>query len=335
VQLRYALANSFNIPAVKMLAINGVENFVASSSAFGITTLTDPSRYGLSLTLGGGEVRMTEMAQAFSSFANRGAVRTVQGILKVEDRNKNVLAEFHDINFEKDVSKPLQYPNSIAIGGKRAISPSTAFIISHILQDNPARTLEFGANSELVVPRRTVSVKTGTTDDKRDNWTIGYTPNILTAVWVGNNDNSPMNQYLASGITGAAPIWNGVMSYLLKNQPDLKPLKPDTVVGRRVCSDTGAGTSDQGQQPTPEPGAQPSGSCPTRFEYFISGTNTKPMTIKRETVWVTKDSDKLAKEGDPNAEPKEKTIMQDAYSRYCADCAGDQYKPPTTPTPNP
>ncbi len=324
VPLRLALANSYNIPAVKMLALNGVDNFIASASAFKINSFKDPSKYGLSLTLGGGEVRMTEMAQAFSAFANLGKPRELSSILKVTDRNKKVLYEFKDPNFKADVRKPLRDPQLLSIPGKRVISQETAFIISHILLDNFARSQAFGTTSELVIPKRTVSVKTGTTDDKKDNWTIGYTPNFMTTVWVGNNDNTPMNPYLTSGVTGAAPIWNGVMSYVLKDQIDLPPRKPTNVVGRQVCWTSGAAT------------AQPDGSnasCQTRFEYLIRGTEPVALTTKREFVWVTKDSDKLSREGDPNTELKEKTIISDAYSRYCQDCAGDQPQPSPTPAP--
>ncbi|MFZ1549747.1 MAG: penicillin-binding transpeptidase domain-containing protein, partial [Microgenomates group bacterium] len=324
VPLRLALGNSFNIPAVKMLALNGVDNFIASASAFTIKSFKNPERYGLSLTLGGGEVRMTEMAQAFSAFANLGKPRTLNSVLKVTDKYGKVLYEFKDPNFKADVRKPLRDPQMLSIPGKRVISPETSFIISHILLDNFARSQAFGTNSELVIPKQTVSVKTGTTDDKKDNWTIGYTPNFLTVVWVGNNDNKPMNPYLTSGITGAAPIWNEVMSYVLKDQQNLPPRKPANVVGRQVCWSSGAAT------------AQPDGSnaaCQTRFEYLIKGTEPVALTTKREMVWVTKDSDKLAREGDTNTELKEKTIISDAYSRYCQDCAGDQPQPSPTPAP--
>ena len=324
VPLRLALANSYNIPAVKMLALNGVDNFIASASAFKISSFKDPSKYGLSLTLGGGEVRMTEMAQAFSAFANLGKPRELSSILKVTDRNQKVLYEFKDPNFKADVRKPLRDPQLLSIPGKRVISQETAFIISHILLDNFARSQAFGTTSELVIPKRTVSVKTGTTDDKKDNWTIGYTPNFMTTVWVGNNDNTPMNPYLTSGVTGAAPIWNGVMSYVLKDQVDLPPRKPSNVVGRQVCWTSGAAT------------AKPDGSnasCQTRFEYLIKGTEPVALTTKREFVWVTKDSDKLSREGGENTELKEKTIISDAYSRYCQDCAGDQPQPSPSPAP--
>jgi len=318
VQLRFALGNSYNIPAVKMLAINGVENFIASSSAFGITTFKDPKKYGLSLTLGGGEVKMTEMAEAFSAFANRGKVRKLNAILKIQDKSGKVLYEFKDSNYSRDIRKPLTNPNFFAIPGKSVISQETSFIISHILLDNNARSNAFGTNSYLVIPNKAVSVKTGTTDDKKDNWTVGYTPNFLTIVWVGNNDNTPMNPYLTSGVTGAAPIWNRVMNYVLKSQPDLWPVRPSTVVGKQVCWDSGALMTKK------EDGSE---SCPARFEYFIKGTELTQGTFK-QVVPVTKD-DKLAPPNYPDVEMKEKTIIKDAFSIYCIDCNHDKEIPQT------
>ncbi|PIQ72242.1 penicillin-binding protein [Candidatus Roizmanbacteria bacterium CG03_land_8_20_14_0_80_35_26] len=309
--LRFALGNSYNIPAVKMLAFNGVKEFVASSSAFGITTFKDPKNYGLSLTLGGGEVRMTEMAQAFSSFANRGKVKKLTEILKIEDKLGKTLYKFENSNFIQDVKKPMTAPSSLSITGQKAISPETSFLISHILLDNNARSAAFGESSYLNVPGHAVSVKTGTTDDKRDNWTIGYTPNFLTAVWVGNNDNTPMNPYLTSGVTGAAPIWNHVMTSVLKNQPDLWLIRPDTVVGKQVCWDSGdlAVKGDDGKE-----------NCSSRFEYFIKGTEPKESHIQKATVPVTKD-DKLAPANWPEVEMKEKTIIKDMFGMYCVDCS--------------
>lgn len=312
VQLRFALGNSYNIPAVKMLAINGVENFIASTSAFTMTTFKDPKNYGLSLTLGGGEVRMTEMAQAFSALANRGIARKLTAILKIQDKNGKVLYEFKDANYVKDVKKPISSPNFFAIAGSKAISQETSFIISHILLDDNARSAAFGTGSYLVIPNKAVSVKTGTTDDKKDNWTIGYTPNFLTTVWVGNNDSTPMDPYLTSGITGAAPIWNRVMKYVLKTQPDLWPVRPSTVVGKQVCWDSGAIASKK------EDGSD---SCPARFEYFIKGTEPTQGTMK-QVVPVTKDN-KLAPVNYPDVEMKEKTIIKDAFTIYCVDCNND------------
>jgi penicillin-binding protein 1C len=310
VQLRFALGNSYNIPAVKMLALNGVENFIASSSAFTITSFKDPKNYGLSLTLGGGEVRMTELSQAFSAFANRGIAKELNPILKIQNKEGKTLYQFKDPNFISDIKKPLNHPSYLKIIGKKAISAETAFLISHILLDNNARSAAFGPSSYLVIKDKAVSVKTGTTNDKRDNWTIGYTPNFLTAVWVGNNDNTPMHPWLTSGVTGAAPIWNKVMSYILKNQPDLWPIKPEGVIGKQVCWDSGDLMTKK------EDGTE---SCQSRFEYFIQGTEPKESHILKMTVPVTKD-DKLAPPNYPDIEMKEKTIIKDMFGIYCVDC---------------
>jgi 1A family penicillin-binding protein len=317
VQLRFALGNSYNIPAVKMLALNGVENFIASASAFGITTFKDPKNYGLSLTLGGGEVKMIEMAKAFSAFSNRGKTKEINAILKIEDKFGKKIFEFKDPNFQKEIKKPLSYPNFFAIKGSQVISAETAFLISHILLDNNARSAAFGPSSYLVIPNRAVSVKTGTTDDKRDNWTIGFTPNFLVAVWVGNNDNLPMHPWLTSGITGAAPIWNRVMSFVLKNQPDLWPVKPENIVGYQVCWDSGDLMTKK------EDGSE---NCQSRFEYFIKGTEPKESHILKQMVPVTKD-EKLAPPNWPEIEMKEKTVIKDMFGIYCIDCNHDKEIP--------
>lgn len=313
VGLRYALANSYNIPAVKMMAYNGVETFVASAPAFLIDSFKDPSNYGLSLTLGGGEVTMIEMAQAYSSFANRGRPKKLVSILKIEDKTGKTLGSFVDPNFVQDVRKPIKSPNYLAMRGKHAISEGAAFIISHILQDNQARTPAFGPNSELVIEEKSVSVKTGTTDNVKDNWTIGYTPNFLVSVWVGNNDGEPMNPYLTSGVTGAAPIWNRVMELVLEKQPDIPPVKPSSVIGTQICKDTGVAASVRG-------------GCGTRFEYLIEGTEAvSTIRFGRSKVPVYKGTDIQAPPDDPNIEYKEKTVLQDVFvdgngRPICFDC---------------
>lgn len=311
VQLRFALGNSYNIPAVKMLALNKVKDFTASSSAFLIDSFSNPDRYGLSLTLGGAEIKMIEMNQAFSAFANQGIPKKLAPVLKITDKKGKTLYEYIDPNYIKDVEKPLEYPNYTELSGTRAISKETAFLISHILLDNNARSSAFGSSSLLNIPKHAVSVKTGTTNDKRDNWTIGYTPNFLTTVWVGNNDNTPMDPYLTSGVTGAAPIWNVVMKELLKNQPDLWPKKPENIVGRNVCIISGALSTKS------EDGSQ---SCPSRFEYFIKGTGPKIEENLKRLVPVSRDTGFLTKADDPSAEIQEKQVIQDAYSTYCIDC---------------
>lgn len=314
-QLRFALGNSYNIPAVKMLAVNGVKDFIASASAFTITSFEDPKQYGLSLTLGGGEVRMTEMAQAFSAFANQGVPRKLNQILKIEDRNGKILYKFDDPNVVLDVKKPVSAPSALSIPGKRAISKDTSYIISHILLDDNARSSAFGTGSYLVIPGKAVSVKTGTTDNKKDNWTIGYTPNFLAAVWVGNNDNTPMNQALTSGVTGAAPIWNKVMRMLLKDQPDLWPIKPETVIGKQICNDSGGEMTKEGD------GKE---SCGARYEYFIKGTEPKGGNSYKQSVPINKDTDKLATPQDGNVENRDKTMIKDMFSTYCVDCNHDK-----------
>lgn len=212
VTLRYALGNSYNIPAVKTLAKIGVKTMIDKGRAMGITSWEDESRFGLSLTLGGGEVTMLDMTKVFGTLANAGKRVDLLPILEVTDYTGKI--------YERNKPKK----------GEQAVKPEVAWIISNILSDNDARTSAFGPNSTLVIPGKTVSVKTGTSNDKRDNWTIGYTPSLVTAVWVGNNNNAPMNPYLTSGVTGAAPIWHDVMVELLKDKLDEVPPLPDNVL---------------------------------------------------------------------------------------------------------
>lgn len=321
VQLRFALGNSLNIPAVKMLYLNTVEDMVASASAFGLDTLTDPSKYGLSLTLGGGEVRMTDMAEAFSVFANAGLRHDLVSILKVVDKNGKVLDEYKDPNLHKDI------PSQLLLTGTRVTSPETAFLISHILLDNNARMEAFGPSSSLVVPGHAVSVKTGTTNDLRDNWTIGFTPQYLVATWVGNNDNSPMNNALVSGITGAAPIWNKIIRHVLDGKPDIWPKQPDGIIGTRVCTTTGLLPPNQSSSDGPAD-TQPDEAlgCPTRFEYIIKGTSTKSTNV-RQSVAIDKATGDLASPGQTdNIEMQDHDIAWDGITRWCLDCTHPEGK---------
>ena len=309
VQLRFALGNSFNIPAVKMMYLNTVTDMVASASAFGLTTITDPSKYGLSLTLGGGEIHMTDMAAAFGIFANGGIRHDLVSILKVVDKNGKVLEQYKDPNLGKDI------PSQLLMTGPRVLSPETSFLISHILLDNNARTQEFGPASELYIANRAVSVKTGTTNDLRDNWTIGFTPLVLVATWVGNNDNSPMNPYLVSGITGAAPIWHKLMVRSLQGAPDIWPKQPDGIVGTQICSITGL------LPPNGDPNAGDKG-CATRFEYFIKGTIPFNRENIKQSVVIDKDTGNLVAPDKPNAnvEVQERQVISDGISKWCLDC---------------
>ena len=315
VQLRFALGNSYNIPAVKMLAVNTVTDMVASASAFGLTTITNPDNYGLSLTLGGGEVRMVDMGEAFGVFANGGIRKDLVSIKKVVDRTGKVLEEYTDPNIEKEI------PSQLLLKGERVLSPETTFLISHILLDNNARQDAFGPSSYLVIPGHAVSVKTGTTDDLRDNWTIGYTPYLLVATWVGNNDNTPMNPWLVSGVTGAAPIWNKIIRKALEGKPDVWPKQPDGIVGAQICTTSGL------LPPNPPDGGDDAG-CPTRFEYFIKGTVPTERESLRQPVLIDTSTNDLAAPGKTdNVEMQDHTVLKDPLSIYCLDCQHPDNKP--------
>lgn len=212
VPLRYALGNSYNIPAVKTIATIGVPVVIEKGRAMGVTSWVDESRYGLALTLGGGEVTMLDMATVFGTLANLGTKTELTPILEVSDYTGKV--------FERNTPKKQPY----------AVKPEVAWILTNILSDNFARLAAFGPNSLLVIPGKTVSVKTGTSNDKRDNWTIGYTPSYVVTVWVGNNNNAPMDPYLTSGVTGAAPIWHEIMVEILRDRPDETLPRPEGVV---------------------------------------------------------------------------------------------------------
>lgn len=216
VSLRFALANSLNLPAVKILSTVTVPAMVHLAEKMGIDTWSDPKNYGLSLTLGAAEVTMLDMAELNGVLANRGKLIEVNPIVKITDAKGTILEEKQSME------------------GQQVLDEGVTFIISDILADNQARSAAFGTNSTLHIPGHQVSVKTGTSDNKRDNWTNGYTNNYVTVVWVGNNDNSPMSQTLASGITGAAPIWHRIMTSLLTKNPEQKLRQPKNVV-KKVC----------------------------------------------------------------------------------------------------
>ncbi len=297
VSMRMAMANSINIPAVKVLKHNGLEAMIATASAMGITTFTDPDRYGLSLTLGGGEVTMTDMAAAYGVFANQGYLVPIHAILIVTDRDGNELEHYT--------------PPPSPIFGKKVFNPGIPFIISQILSDNGAREMAFGPNSKLRIPGATVAVKTGTTNDFRDNWTFGYTPKYVVGAWVGNNDNSPMGN-LVSGVTGAAPIWNIIMTNLIKDEKPAWPHQPNDVVGKIVCATSGL---------LPPPDGTPD-SCPTKYEYFIKGTEPKKIDSGRQKVFIDKATNDLAKPGQTdNVEERDELIVTDALNeQYCISC---------------
>ncbi len=215
VTLKTALASSLNVPSVKLLSQNGVDNMINLAESMGITTWKDRSRYGLSLALGSAEVKMTDLAQAYSIFANSGKKIEVNPILKIQNYLGETIYEKH--NEEKEVVKK-----------------EDAFLINDALSDNFARAPIFGTSSKLVIPGKTVAVKTGTTNNLKDNWCIGWSPSVLVATWVGNNDGTPMS-WVASGVTGATPVWNKIISEVLKNKDDEKWEVPDDLYKENTC----------------------------------------------------------------------------------------------------
>lgn len=200
VSMRSAMAGSLNIPAVKTLYLAGIDNVLNLAQAMGYTTLNDRSRFGLSLVLGGGEVRLLEHTAAFGVFAADGVLHDTTLILKIEDAKGQVLEEWKEDK------------------GKEVMSRQTARQIQSVMSDDGARSYIFGAGGPLTLPGRPVGAKTGTTNDWRDGWTMGYTPSLVAGVWAGNNDNKEMKRG-ADGVYVAAPIWNAFMKKALKDTP--------------------------------------------------------------------------------------------------------------------
>ncbi len=212
VTMRKALAMSLNIPAVKTLYLAGIADSIQTAREMGITTLGDPKKYGLSLVLGTGEVRLLDMVSAYGVFANDGKRNEVVGILRVEDSDGNILKEFK--------SSP-----------KQVLDAEVARNINSILSDNRARTPTFGAHSKLTLGKRPVAAKTGTTNDYKDGWTIGYTPSLVAGVWAGNNNGEKMKH--GAGIYVAAPIWNDFMSRVLADKPFEKFTPPKPIKSKK------------------------------------------------------------------------------------------------------
>jgi penicillin-binding protein 1C len=240
VSAREALASSYNIPAVKVLQHVGLERMIAQARSLGIGTFGDSSRYGFALTLGGGEVRLIDMVTAYGAFANGGRRVLPAAVLKVSAASGEVL-----YNVQPQL-------------GEQILDTRVAYLISDILSDNTARAPAFGEFSVLRLTRP-ASVKTGTTTDWRDNWTIGYTPDLVVGVWVGNADNQPMER--VSGVDGAGPIWHDFMQDVLRGTPERNFDRPGGLVDVNVCATSG-------MLPTPY--------CPfTKREIFIAGTEPK------------------------------------------------------------
>jgi len=210
VSFRQALAQSLNVPSVKVLYLAGVSETINTAQDMGIQTLKDRSRYGLSLVLGGGEVELLEETAAFGVFANEGVKNPLTSIIKIEDNGGRTLEEFKE--------KP-----------ERVVEPQITRLISNILSDEEARAPMFGSKSKLYLDERPVAAKTGTTQEYRDGWTVGYTPSLVVGVWAGNNDNTSMRK--GAGIYVAAPIWNEFIKRAYTNKQEIRNKKQEEIKG--------------------------------------------------------------------------------------------------------
>lgn len=295
-QVRFALGNSLNIPAVKMLALVGVKNMLKTAYDSGLRSLEpteeNMKRFGLAVTLGGGEVRLIDLTSAYGTLASGGVFHEPVAILKVEDRSGKVLEEFKEAK------------------GREVLGRDVSFLISHILSDSNARSAVFGSSSLLNISGKTVAVKTGTTDDKRDNWTVGYTPTAAVGVWVGNNDNSPMDQKIASGVTGASPIWSKIMQAVLSGKTAQSFTIPDNVHAIEIDS-LGGGL--------------PCRDLPKRSEYFIKGTEPTRDCLVEKTLdgsdyYIFTEFDPVSTDG--------RNRWQEGIDAWANSQGDSKYKPP-------
>lgn len=316
VSLRTSLASSLNIPAVKAIAYLGLEPFLQQAYKMGFVTLEPTKenlqRLGLSMALGGGEVHLIDTTTAYSSFANGGTKVEPVSVLKVTDKDGHVLYEF-------------KQPR-----GEKVMDPENAFLINSILSDDAARSLAFGANSKLNVSPN-VAVKTGTTNDQRDNWAIGWSQDLLVGAWVGNNDNSAMKT-VASGISGATPIWQRIIKYGLDNGFEAPPWEvPSGVESTEVDSISGYYKHDD---------------FLTKMEYLIKGTLPKGEDPIHRKLKLCRGENKLAtdakiaagdydekefvilKENDPYSQDG-RNRFQEGIDAWIAATGDGKYQPPT------
>ncbi|MBM2826340.1 MAG: putative penicillin-binding protein, partial [Dehalococcoidia bacterium] len=257
VSLRQAFATSMNVPAVKAIQYAGVDNVIDVAHKMGITTLTRKQWYGLSLTLGGGEVRLLDMTYAYGVVANGGKMA---GALVIEDQRQTGMRRLDPVAIlEVKDWKGDTLERHEGHDTREIISPQLSYLLTNILSDNAARAPLFGADSPLLLPGRPAAVKTGSTDDYRDTWTVGFTPELVTGVWVGNSNNTPMTGALST--TTAAPVWHDFMVAALEGKPPSAFSKPTGIFEVEVCSPSG-------MLPTPY--------CPTSVrEVFIGGTEPR------------------------------------------------------------
>lgn len=316
VNLRDSLGSSLNVPAVKSLAMVGLPNFMAQAYEMGFVTLEptkeNQQRFGLSVTLGGAEVHLLDTVTAYSSFANYGEKVNPVAILKITNKDGQVLYEHRPVK------------------GAEVISKEEAFLINNILSDNNARLMAFGANS-LLNTGKPIAVKTGTTNDQRDNWTIGWSQEVLVGVWVGNNDNTAMKQ-VASGVTGASPIWRRIINKALESgykAPDW-PV-PEGV--EKVKVDAVSGYPEHDGYPAKEEwvikGTLPTGSDPIHTKVKVCRGENKLATPSRvgsgdydeKEFIVLKEEDPVSQDG--------KNRWQEGINSWIAGQGEEKYKVPT------
>lgn len=283
--LRSAFAESRNVPAVKVLASYGIDKMIELGQKMGITTWEEKGRFGLSLTLGGGEVKLTDLAQVYATVANYGKRSEITSLKKVSNYKGEVFEQNECGKKEKSLISFLSEEitasetQASTCEGEEMLDPRVAYLLIDILSDNSARAPAFGTHSELVIPNHPeVAVKTGTSNDLRDNWTIGFNKDYLVAVWVGNNDNSPMSR-VASGITGASPIFNKIMSPLLSQNESVDWEVPVGLAQIPICSLTGT---------------LPCSGCPVRNEWFLK--DNIPLSACNPETFLVKEKDKKPKE---------------------------------------
>lgn len=274
---REALASSLNLPAVEMLHRVGIARFLNVAKDLGITTLMEEDRYDLALTLGGGEVTLLELTNAYATFARGGVHKPVYAIQNITSDSGIILYEHRDES------------------GRQALGPNgkqISYLVTDILADPKARIPGFGEKNPLILSHP-AAVKTGTTTDWHDNWTIGYTPSFTVGVWIGNNDNHPMRQI--TGVTGAAPLWNQFFEEFLKGKPTETFRKPDGVTEREICALSGQ---------------LPDGVCPEIVsEIFVDGTEPKKHSSLHQTVKI--DRRNMLRAGDtcPSSVAMEKVFI--------------------------
>jgi 1A family penicillin-binding protein len=303
-RLRMALANSLNIPAVKALRYVGIDNFVRLASRMGITTLNDPSRYNLTMALGSSEVRLLDLTIGYNTFRNRGFYQPPSAILKVENTRGEVLLKPQAQGWEHQVLGPQ--------------GEEVAYLITSILSDNEARRYMFGWNNVMELPNGIhAAVKTGTSNEWRDSWAVGYTPDVTIGVWVGNNDNTAMHEI--AGSNGAGEIWRDMMLTYHQDRTPQPFSQPDGIVQHTICAGTGTLAHE---------------SCPHNIkEYFIAGNEPSELHVTYKTVRVAGDGSCLATGYSPPEEIREVrfAVYPPEFQAWARNNGVPQ--PPTDPCP--